>query len=110
MGTSISRLFIIAPAYNEADSLTAFVQEIQRVHKTHFSEIRMTVVVVNDGSSDGTGAMIDELVLRSSGTFQISGIHLTRRFGHQGALNAGLFVAYSKADSESLFVLMDADL
>ena len=57
---------------------------------------------VNDGSQDGTWEIITELAEKSS---LFRGVNLSRNFGHQSALLAGLFT--DKADA---YVSIDADL
>ena len=60
------------------------------------------ICLVDDGSSDATWALIQSAAQR---TPRISGISLSRNFGHQGALLAGLKTV--KAD---MVVTIDADL
>jgi polyisoprenyl-phosphate glycosyltransferase len=60
------------------------------------------VVLVDDGSSDGSAELLDKIHERDP-RFKV--LHLARNFGHQAALQAGLDVAGGDA-----VVLMDADL
>ena len=60
------------------------------------------ICFVNDGSSDSTWSIIVELMRRAR---IFRGVNLSRNFGHQGALLAGLFTAEADA-----YVSIDADL
>jgi polyisoprenyl-phosphate glycosyltransferase len=57
---------------------------------------------VNDGSTEGSGELLDKLNERDA---RVKVVHLSRNFGHQAALQAGLDAAAGAA-----VVLMDADL
>ena len=52
-------LSVVVPAYNEEASLEGLVREILAVLQARFSEFE--VVIVNDGSTDATGRIADEL-------------------------------------------------
>ncbi len=65
---------------------------------------RSRVLLVNDGSKDGTWNIIERLH-RESPLF--SGVNLTRNRGHQNALLAGLMTAKDGCD---MAISMDADL
>jgi dolichol-phosphate mannosyltransferase len=59
-------------------------------------------VIVDDGSTDGTWDTIEDL---SANDVRVRGLRLSRNFGHQAALMAGLAAARGRA-----VVMMDADL
>ena len=60
------------------------------------------IVLVNDGSADGT---LDKLVAWSADDPRVRVLHLSRNFGHQIAVTAGL----DYAGGETI-VIIDADL
>ena len=93
-------LSVVAPAYEEADVLPAFIARLVAVLEGAGEE--WEVVLVDDGSSDGTWEAI-EAAARSEP--RIHGIRLSRNFGHQLALTAGLSVATGDA-----VITMDSDL
>ena len=96
---SFPRLSIVTPAYNEAGSLPALHARLCEV----LGERRdWELIVVNDGSSDGTWAVVDELNARDP---RVKGVHLLLNSGHMKALIAGL----DHADGD-LVITMDADL
>lgn len=88
---------VIVPAHNEADTLPTVVPEIAAALAAEAYE----VIVVDDGSTDGTWAAVQALRARVP---QVVGVRLTRNFGHQAALLAGLREARGDA-----VITMDAD-
>lgn len=92
---------ILAPCFNEEDALPAFVEAVRRVTET-VPEIRWTILLVDDGSSDRTWNAIGELSRTYS---NVCGLSLSRNFGHQTALTAGIDHVTSDA-----VVMLDCDL
>jgi len=88
---------VVMPAHNERIPLRRVVADVIGA-LTHWPH---EVILVDDGSSDGTWAEI--LAIRSEMP-GVHGIRLTRNFGHQAALSAGLRAAKGAA-----VVTMDAD-
>jgi dolichol-phosphate mannosyltransferase len=88
---------VVIPAYNERDSLPHVVAGVSAALNGSSYEI----ILVDDGSSDDTWSVIQDLKSRE---LAIRGIRLTRNFGHQAALAAGL----RKASGEAI-IMMDAD-
>ena len=87
-------------AYNEDSNLTELYLELSNV-LTSLS-VRWETIFVDDGSQDRTWEAIVSLHKQDS---RVKGIRLTRNFGHQYALLAGL----SQANGEAV-ISMDADL
>lgn len=81
-------LSCIIPAYNEAAGLMAVVEEVLATLQALSS--RVEVVVVNDGSRDATALVGAELARRHS---QVVMLNLSRNFGKEAALSAGLATA-----------------
>ena len=93
-------LSLVIPLYNEEG-----VADLLRAEVTRFvDEVKCEteVVLVNDGSSDGT---LPKLVEWANADRRIKVIQLSRNFGHQRAATAGL--DHARGDA---VVLMDADL
>src|SRR5450755_3019529 len=92
---------IVAPFYNEGESVEAFYQAIRgmldSVPDTHFE-----VICVDDGSRDDTLQRLIALIDRD---VRFSVIELSRNFGKEAALTAGLDAA--KGDA---VIPIDADL
>jgi dolichol-phosphate mannosyltransferase len=93
-------LSIVAPMYNEETNIEPFVDAVSSVLDT--AGIDYEIVLVDDGSRDGTWPAINRL---ASSRPRVRGLSLSRNFGHQGALFAGLSHAQGRA-----VVSMDGDL
>ncbi len=97
---------VVVPCYNEAPILRRTAarlgEELAALERDGLIAAGSRVVFVDDGSRDATWDEIAALV-RSGGPF--AGVRLTRNFGHQYALYAGLMIAPGDA-----LVSLDADL
>lgn len=91
---------VVVPLYNEVESLPELTSWISRV----MDENRFTyeIVLVDDGSKDGSWEMIKKL--REGNPF-IKGIKFRRNYGKSAALNTGF-----EAVSGDVIITMDADL
>jgi len=92
-------LSIITPCYNEQDVLRAFCDRVVAVCRAFPS---YEIILVDDGSTDGTWRVIQKLVEENP---RIAAIRLSRNHGHQLALTAGL----AQAAGERVLII-DADL
>ena len=91
---------IVVPLYNEAESLPHLAEWIDRVMKEHgFS---YEVVMVDDGSKDGSWNVIEKL---HEGNPAYRGIKFRRNYGKSAALNTGF-----AAVQGDVVITMDADL
>ena len=101
-------LYIVVPCYNEEAVLPETSRRLRAKMEAMVSAGRISersrVLLVNDGSKDGTWNII-ERPHRESPLF--SGVNLTRNRGHQNALLAGLMTAKDRCD---MAISMDADL
>jgi glycosyltransferase involved in cell wall biosynthesis len=93
-------LSVIIPVLNEAESLPQLVSELDRVANERGYELQ--IIIVDDGSRDGTWAVINQLAAADA---RILGIRLRRNFGKAAALSAG----FHAADGERI-VTIDGDL
>jgi len=89
----------VLPAYNEAANLPDVIGELTHQLATHFTEWR--VLIVDDGSTDGTAELLAEL---ESEHPQLSHIHVRTNRGKSNALR----VAFENIHDD-LIVLLDAD-
>ena len=94
-------LSLVVPCYNEQEVLHLFMEELTRVTAT-LGDVQTEVILVNDGSSDNTLAVIRELVGQYDCVRYIS---FSRNFGKESAMLAGF--AAAKGD---YVAVMDADL
>jgi polyisoprenyl-phosphate glycosyltransferase len=95
-------LSVVCPAFNEAQVLPLFHRELIAVVNNLPGNWQAEIVYVDDGSSDGTCEVLRELVARDS---RVRFLSLSRNFGHQAALMAGLSTARGDA-----VVSLDSDL
>jgi len=101
-------LYIIIPCYNEEEVIETTTYEVCKklnyLIEENLISKKSKILFINDGSKDKTWNKILEL---SKNTQKISSIKLSRNFGHQNALLAGLSEASKYAD---MIISMDADL
>jgi dolichol-phosphate mannosyltransferase len=89
---------VIAPVFNEQESVREFHRRVSSALTGEDYEL----VLVDDGSSDDSPAILAEL---AAGDPRVRVLALSRNFGHQAAITAGLDNARATA-----VVTMDADL
>ena len=99
-GTSAGGLSVVVPVYNEEDSIDAFLARMQPVLEA--LDMPFEIVFVDDGSRDGTWSKIQA---RRASYVRIRPIRLSRNFGKEIALAAGLDAATGEA-----VVFIDVDL
>ncbi|MCO7177121.1 glycosyltransferase family 2 protein [Sporolactobacillus kofuensis] len=101
-------LTIVVPCYNEEAVLDETTKELSNVMfqliKNHKINASSTVLLVDDGSKDKTWSIIEHTAKTNP---LIQGLKLSRNFGHQGALIAGLETARQYSDC---VISIDADL
>ncbi|MBP6089545.1 MAG: glycosyltransferase family 2 protein [Polaromonas sp.] len=89
----------VMPAYNEAGNLGVVVPHVIKALNNLSKNIE--IIVVNDGSRDATAKILADLCT----TFpQIVALNLSRNFGKEAALTAGL-----EATQGDVVVILDAD-
>ena len=94
---------VVLPAYNEQDVLALTYHRFTAMRAPlHTVGVDLELVFVNDGSVDRTAQILEEFARRDAG---VRAVNLTRNFGHQAAVSAGLSLARGDA-----VVVMDCDL
>lgn len=91
---------LVIPVYNEAPGLEALFERVKAL-LDRISE-PVEVILVNDGSKDGSAQKLDTFHQRDS-RFKV--LHFSRNFGHQVAITAG--IEWAQGDTVTV---MDADL
>ncbi len=91
---------LVIPAFNEEDSIPALYSELSPVLKS--LPYTFEIIFVDDGSTDATLQTLKSL---SASDKRIKVISLSRNFGHQAALTAGMDHARGKC-----VITMDGDL
>jgi Glycosyltransferases involved in cell wall biogenesis len=81
----VPQISVVLPIFNERELLS----ELYRRLKATLQDMNVTheIVFVNDGSSDGSWSGILELTRRDC---SVKAVNLTRNFGHQIAITAGI--------------------
>ncbi len=92
-------LDIVVPVYNEQEALSLFHATLMRAVEALDYSCR--VIYINDGSTDATQQELEALAAIDR---QVEVIELSRNFGHQSALSAGLDVS-----SADWVITMDGD-
>ena len=91
-------LSVVAPMLDEEDLAREFCERVASA----LADIPYELIVVDDGSTDGTAAILDEVAAADQ---RVRVLHLSRPFGHQMAITAGLDHALGDAA-----VTIDGDL
>jgi dolichol-phosphate mannosyltransferase len=94
-------LTVVCPAYNEAEVIANFYDVLKK-ELDQLTEYRTDVVFVVDGGKDATFEILERIAQKDP---RVHAIKLSRNFGHQIALLAG--IDHAKGDA---VITMDADL
>lgn len=95
-------LDVVVPVFNEIDCLEELVNRVETLRNETRDMFRVRLITVDDGSTDGSR---EWLRLTSISKPWIVPVCLTRNFGHQIALTAGL-----RASDADVVGIIDADL
>jgi glycosyltransferase involved in cell wall biosynthesis len=100
------RLSIVVPCFNEEKVLetavVALLGVVADIEKSGTIDDATTLLIVDDGSTDASWPIIEKLAAKHPA---VRGIKLSRNFGHQSAILAGMFAC----DADAV-VTIDADL
>lgn len=98
---------VVVPCYNEQETLPIFVPAISEVARSLSREhgARMELVLVDDGSSDGTLGEMRAAARQATPFLDVRWVSFSRNFGKESAMFAGL----EKARGDYVAV-MDADM
>ncbi len=95
------KISIVVPMYNEEEMIDAFFKKLYEVLDS-LENYEFEIVIVNDGSKDKTLSLMKS---HQKSNPEIVIVNLSRNFGHEPAVAAGLSVASGEA-----IIPMDADL
>lgn len=90
----------VIPSYNEEENIPVLYQKLISLNLQPANAVE--IIFINDGSSDDTAEVVRKI---ASNDKRVKLINLSRNFGHQAALSAGLRHARGKA-----VISMDCDL
>jgi dolichol-phosphate mannosyltransferase len=97
----VPALSVVAPCYNEQEGLSAFVTRMTAACAAVAGD-DYELLLVNDGSRDATWSVIQAMADEHPG---VVGVNLSRNYGHQLAVTAGLALARGRR-----VLIIDADL
>ena len=75
-------LSIVAPFYNEEDLIHNFIQEVEDTLSK--VDIKYEIILVNDGSTDLSGEIVDQVVSENDKVFHIKNKKKFRNLGNRG--------------------------
>lgn len=96
----MSRVSVVVPVLDELDNCVELTRQLLALFDALSHELE--IVFVDDGSAPPTAMLLDELADRHGA---VGVVHLSRNFGHQAAMSAGLAAATGDA-----VITMDGDL
>jgi dolichol-phosphate mannosyltransferase len=91
---------VVIPLLNEQASVRPLLERLVPVLESLGDD--WEVILVDDGSTDGTWSLVSDAAAHDA---RIRGLRLSRRFGHQAAISAGL----AAAEGDGV-ITMDGDL
>lgn len=100
-GDNPLKLSVVIPCYNEVDNLEELRRRVTNACRSACGS-SYEVILVNDGSRDATWQGIVSIAEEDK---QVIGLNLSRNYGHQIALSAGLMMARGRR-----ILVIDADL
>jgi glycosyltransferase involved in cell wall biosynthesis len=98
----MKKIDIILPVYNEESAIVLFNRQLSEVLNKLSDRYAFQLIYVVDRSSDSSFAILDKLARQYA---NIKVLHMSRRFGHQMSLVAG--IDHSQGDAA---IMMDSDL
>ena len=97
----LANISIIVPCFNEQDVIDSYYNELT-LSVSNLNHIQFEFIFIDDGSTDKT---LEKLIKLSSNSRHVRIIELSRNFGKEAALTAGI----DRCDSDAA-IFMDADL
>jgi dolichol-phosphate mannosyltransferase len=91
---------VVLPVYNESAVLPRLVDALAQSLAN--LNLKYEILFVNDGSTDSSGKRLDRIAETNS---SVKVLHLSRNFGHQSAVHAGLMHT-----SGDVVIVMDSDM
>jgi glycosyltransferase involved in cell wall biosynthesis len=96
---TLKKLSIIIPCYNEEKLIPAVLEKVSQIHLNY--NLEKQIIVVNDGSTDGSAKKINEFCERNQSVIPI---HQSKNSGKGAAIKAALL----KADGD-IIIIQDSD-
>jgi len=99
----VENVYFVLPAYNEEESLPNLLDRISELKSSH--NLKVNVIVVNDGSSDKT----EEVTKKSANNLDLTIVNHEKNMGLGQAVQTGIKEALSQAGINDVIIIMDAD-
>lgn len=100
LATEPPEISLVSPAYNEAGNIRRFTHAVREALEPETGNFEL--IFVDDGSSDGTW---EQILAMHDADGRVKGLQLSRNFGKEAALTAGLDAARGAA-----VIVLDCDL
>ncbi len=97
---ALPEISVVVPLFNEEDNVLELHSRLERALGS--LGVPYEILLIDDGSSDATSALIEELRRKNR---NLACVHLSRNFGHQAAISAGIDHGRGQA-----VIVMDGDL
>lgn len=94
----IKKVSIIIPCYNEAKTI---LKSVSRVLNVNLKKIKKEIIIINDGSTDGTGKILDKIKLKKS-------VKIINKHKNEGKGSA--IISAMKIATGDVIIIQDADL
>lgn len=99
----VENVFFVLPAFNEEESLPNLLIRIKQLNTGY--NIKVNVIVVNDGSSDNTAKVAHE----NANGLRLTLVNHENNMGLGQAVQSGIKEALSQAGINDMIIIMDAD-
>lgn len=99
----VENVYFVLPAYNEEESLPNLLKRIADLKSTH--NVKVNVIVVNDGSSDNT----EQIAKDNSSDINLTLVNHEKNMGLGQAVQTGIKEALSQSGINDIIIIMDAD-
>jgi dolichol-phosphate mannosyltransferase len=96
---------VVSPVFNNAGSIKQLVQRIVGTRDLGFPEAALEIILVDDGSSDGSLGEMRDVLSSSASSTSLKVLRLSRNFGQVSAIVAGLSICSGDAA-----IVISADL
>ena len=103
MSSAPSHLYIILPAYNEERALRQLIPDLAQTLKP--LGIPFTIGMIDDGSSDGTPALMQQL----SREFPLKALRHEHNQGYGATIKTGVLWAIQIGRPDDIVIMLDAD-